>query len=255
MADEVMTNEANESAAEDELLGEIAEEETEEESVSLEAALTEDTGEQSGEDEQKGADQGTRSEPGYVKTRIDKAVAKAIAQTEARMQAMFEKQMAPYREQMITAEAQELVRTGKVKDLDTAKELVRYRQGQPRQETAAEDIQPTPAPKKQERDPETSARINILQHQADRIKEQRGIDVIAEFQKNEDVKQKVVSGEWDFYDVAEEMSKPKRKTPAPMRSPNGASGYQLNAIDSMTDEQFERLEKRIAGGARIALRK
>ena len=260
MEDKVMTPEANE-AAEDEVLDEVVEEEPEEESVDLASALEEaGADEQSGEDDrQEQQNQGTRSEPGYVRSRIDKAVARAIAETEARMQAKFDQQMAPYKEQMIAFEAQELVRTGKVKDLETAKELVRYRQGQPAQQEQPQqqprNAQGQFAPKQTEDDPGTSARIDMLQHQAGKIKEQRGIDVIAEFQKNEEVKKKVVSGEWDFYDVADAMSQPKKKTPAPMRSPNGASGYQLNAIDTMSDEQFEKLEKKVSGGARISLRR
>ena len=258
MEEKVMTPETNE-AAEDELLDEVVEEEPEEESVDLASALEEDASGQSGDDDKQDQNQGTRSEPGYVRSRIDKAVAKAIAETEARMQAMFDQQMAPYKEQMIAMEAQELVRTGKVKDLETAKELVRYRQGQPAQQEQPQqqprNAQGQFAPKQTE-DPGTSARIDMLQHQAGKIKEQRGIDVIAEFQKNEEVKKKVVSGEWDFYDVAEHMGQPKKKTPAPMRSPNGANGYQqLNAIDTMSDEQFEKLEKKVSGGARISLKR
>ena len=71
---------------------------------------------------------------------------------------------------------------------------------------------------------------------------------------NEDIKMKVVSGELDFYDVAEMMKQPKRRPPSPMRSPNGASGMNPNAISNMTDEQFDRLEKRIKEGARFELK-
>ena len=58
----------------------------------------------------------------------------------------------------------------------------------------------------------------------------------------------------DFYDVAEQMKKaPKKKPPAPMRSPNGASGQNPNAIESMSDDAFRRLEKRIQNGERFRL--
>lgn len=259
MENETMVTETNE-AAEDELLDEVVEEETDDESEDLESVLTDDTDQQSGEDDKKTQNQGTRSEPGYVKSRIDKAVAKAVAETEARMQANFDKQLAPYREQMITMEAQELVRAGKVKDLETAKELVRYRQGQPAQEEQPkEQAQPRNAQgqfasRKQQDDPAVSARVDLLSHQADRIKEKMGIDVIAEFQKNEDVKQKIVSGEWDFYDLAEEMQKPKKKTPAPMRASNGASGIQATTIWNMTDEQFDKMDQKVKEGARYRLK-
>lgn len=238
-------------------------EETEEDSEDLETLLTEeDQDPQSSKDGKQPQSQGTRQEPGYVKSRIEKAVAKAIAETEARMQAKFDQQLAPYREQMINAEAQELVRSGKVKDLETAKELVRFRQGQPQQSDANEQQGNTQQPRnaqgqftsrQSETDAGTSARIDMLRHQADRIKESRNIDVIAEFQKNEEAKEKIISGEWDFYDLAEEMSKPKKKTPAPMRSSNGANGIQATAIWNMTDEQFEKMDRNIAGGARYKL--
>ena len=59
----------------------------------------------------------------------------------------------------------------------------------------------------------------------------------------------------DFYDVADYLKnqKPSRKPPSPMRSPNGASGQNPNAIESMSKEQFARMEKRISEGARIRL--
>jgi len=246
MEDETMVNEAAET--EEEELQEEVVEESEDDSEALEAAIAEDSNQS---EEEQTPSQGTRQEPGYVKSRIEKAVARAVAETEARMQANFDRQLAPYREQMITMEAQDLVRSGKVKDLETAKELVRYRQNAPQ---AAPEATPQNEPSN-ERDPETSARIDLLSHQADRIKEKTGLDVISVFMNDEDVKARIVSGEWDFYDVAEAMQKPKKKAPSPMRSPNGASGFQPNAIDSMTDEQFERMEKNIKNkGARYRLR-
>ena len=212
-------------------------EETEEPTESLESLFGEvenyKPDEQVEEPQQSG-----QKEPGYVKSRIEKAVQKAVAETEARMQAKFDAQMAPYREQMLTNEAQELVRSGKVKDIETAKELVRYRQGQPA------------SVPQNESDPATMARIDMLKHQADRIKD---VNVIAEFQRNEDVKRKVISGEMDFYDVAEMMRQPKKRPPSPMRSPNGVA-MNPNAIDSMSDEQFARMEKRIKEGARYSLK-
>ena len=104
-------------------------------------------------------------------------------------------------------------------------------------------------------DPATKAQIDMLSHQADAIKAKYGIDVISEFNRDNEIKQKVINGEMDFYDVADQMRNAKtKKPPAPMRSPNGASGQNPNAIDSMSDEQFERLEKRIKEGARYRLK-
>ena len=70
-------------------------------------------------------EQASSSEPGWIKKRVEKAVSKAVAETEARMQAMFDEQMAPLRAKMLEDEAKELVRTGAVKDLELAKEVIR----------------------------------------------------------------------------------------------------------------------------------
>ena len=96
----------------------------------------------------------------------------------------------------------------------------------------------------------------MLAHQAVRIKERTGVDVFDVFTNDEDIKQRVMDGELDFYDVADMMSEKKTKRPpSPMRSPNGASGSnQPNAITNMSDEQFERMEKRIREGARYSLK-
>ena len=103
-------------------------------------------------------------------------------------------------------------------------------------------------------DPVTSTKIDMLAAQADKIKAKTGIDVIDIFSNDEDIKDAVISGEMDFYDVAEMAKESRRKPPAPARSSNGASGQSPNAIDSMSKEQFARLEKKISEGARISLR-
>ena len=251
--DETMVETVDDTAADDTLPEGIVEETDESEEIS-ETELEEEI-EQPADDAEKPEPQ-SATEPGWIKQRVNKAVEKAVRETEARMQAMFDQQMAPIRAKMIEDEAQELVRSRKVADIETARELVRFRQGQPQQQTQPQQpVQPRNtngqfAPKE---DPATTARIDMLAHQADRIKEARGIDVITEFNTNPKIKEKVISGEMDFYDVAETLAKAKaKKPPAPMRSPNGATGsIPLNAIDQMTDEQFAKLEKRIQGGARI----
>ena len=173
-----------------------------------------------------------KDEPGYVQKRIDKALARERDSMRAAIMAEIEAQYAPIKERLLEMDAQELVRTGQVKDLEIAKELIRLRNGQPVRE----------------------ARIDMLKHQADRIKAQGGPDVIAEWNSNEEIKQKVIAGEMDFYDVAEQMGKPKKRPPSPMRSPNGANAMNPNAITSMSDEMFDKMEKRISEGARYTLK-
>lgn len=198
------------------------------------------------------------SEPGWIKGRIDKAVRKAVAETEARMQAMFDQQMEPFRAKAREDEAQELVRSRKVADIETARELVRLRHNQPAPEPKQE-AQPQPrneqgqfAPKE---DPAMMARIDMLAHQADTIRDKTGMDLVEVMQNDEEVRDAIMNGKMDFYDLAAQMDNQRQKRPpSPMRSPNGASGQQHNAINTMSDEAFDRMEKRIKEGARYALK-
>ena len=172
-------------------------------------------------EQQQPSQQGTteqRQEPGYVRRRIDEAVTAATKSMQEELSAL-RAQLEPLRQYQMDMEAQELVRSGKVKDLETAKELVRYRQGQPQtpkaesqprndkgQFTSQQDDTPSP---------ETQARIDMLQHQVNRIKERGGPDVTEEFRNNPEVREKIISGEMDFYDVAEQMQRPKKKPSSP----------------------------------------
>ena len=235
----------------------IVEEETDE-SEDLDSLINEE-GEVEEQPEEEPESQPQATEPGWIKKRVEKAVTKAVAETEARMQAMFDQQMAPIRARMMEDEAQELVRSRKVTDIETARELVRLRNGQP---AAPQAEQPQEQPRQAngqfaaKEDPAVSARIAMLNHQADRIAANNGPDVRAEFMNNEEIKKAVINGEMDFYEVAAYLDEKasKKRPPSPMRSPNGASGQSPNAIESMTDEQFARMEKRIKEGARIRLR-
>ena len=251
------TNEATEAATADDMLSDEVVEEVEEPAESLDSLMGEE--EEQPAEEPQPETKGT-TEPGYVQKRIDKALARQRDSMKAEIMAEMEAQYAPIRERLLEMDAQELVRKGEVKNLELAKELLRYRNGQapqPQTNKAPQAEQPRQqngrfAPKE---DPGQTVRINMLAHQADTIKAKTGIDVMAEFSANPEIKQKIISGEMDFYDVAEQMkSSPRRKPPAPTRSSNGASGQSPNAIENMSKEQFARMEKKIAEGARYSLR-
>ena len=244
-------------------------EQTDESGVSPEDFLAEDAESQPAENQQDDAEaqtedqqeeeedaadkQAGKSEPGYVRGRIDKAVKKAVDELNAQWQARFDAVIKPLEEKMDEEAAQELVRTRKVGDIETARELVRLRKGQPAQ---------TPSAPQQERprqangqfatkeDPVISARVEILGHQADRILEKTGIDVMEIFNSDAEIKKAVLNGEMDFYEVAEQIEqKPQRKKPpAPMRSPNGVNGQISGPIMDLTDEQFDRLVARVRQG-------
>ena len=194
------------------------------------------------------------TEPGYVQRRIDKALAKEkgkiIAEVTAQLKTEYEAQYAPLRERLLEMDARDLLDKGVVKDIETARELVRYRNGQQVEEQPRER-QITP-----KNDPATMARIDMLEHQAHRIAEEGGPDVIAEFKNNPDIQEKVKNGEMDFYDLAKQLNKnTRKKPPAPMRSPNGVNGVSPDSIWSMTDEQFAKMDKKLDEGMRFTLRR
>ena len=206
------------------------------------------------EEEQPKA-QGT-SEPGWFQKRWDKNVGKLTAQIRDEVRNEYEAQIAPLRERLLEMDAKELVKSGEFKSLDRAKEYLQLKQGM----TPTEN-KPAPQPRNEKgqyapkEDPATTARINMLAHQADTIKTKTGVDVMAEFSRNPEIKNKILSGEIDFYDVLDQVkSTPRRKPPAPARSSNGASGQSPNAIETMSKEQFARLEKKISEGARYSLK-
>lgn len=194
-----------------------------------------------------------KKEPGYVQGRINQALAREKAKIMADVEAAMEKKYAPLREKLLEMDAQELVTSGAVKDIETARELVAYRQGrEPKEEPKAEprerDASGKFAPK------QVDGRIEFLAKQADKVKAKTGIDVVAIMESDSEIRDKIFSGELDFYEVAE-MNKGKKRPPSPTRTPNGANGYQPNAIESMSDAQFKRLEKKIKEeGVRYSLR-
>lgn len=191
-----------------------------------------------------------KREPGWVRQRVDKAVEKAIRETEARMRAEFEGTLAPIRESMMEREADKLVSSGEFKSRERAMEYVRMKNGLPGTVQQTEQT-PQQAPQYQP-DAETKARANMLVQQANKLKANHGIDVVAAYNSNEEIKQKVLSGEWDFYDVAEAMQDSgtvrRARTPNLVRTPGGSGLSGKFSINDMSDAQFEKLQQNLRAG-------
>lgn len=251
-------------AEEDSLPEEIVED-SEESEEDLDAYLNEDEdSDQAAEEEEKTQEPEAREEPGYVKTRITKAVNKAVAETEARFAAQIEAieaKYAPLQERLMEMDAQELVRSRKVADIETARELVRLRQGVP-----AQQEQTVEQPRNDQGQfvsqnqaiemARTEERIEMLKAQAAYIKDKSGVDVIAEWNNNPEVKKAVMDGEMDFYQVAEQMQKrQKKRPPSPTRSPNGANGIGPQSIANMSDAQFRKMDKKLDEGVRFTIKR
>lgn len=184
--------------------------------------------------EEPKADKPNVGDPGWISARVNDAVRKA----ENRIRAEYEAKLAPLRESMLDRQAHELVDQGEFKSLERAKEYLQLKGG-------------NYEPPKEEANPVLQARADLLASQADKIKRNRGLDVMSAFHDDPDIKQRVISGEWDFYDVADAMGK---KPLSPVRSPNGI-GTQAMSIQNMSDEQWARLQKNIAGGRKYDMRK
>lgn len=215
--------------------------------------------------QQPETEQAPVKEPGWIKGRINKEVAKA----EARIRAEYEAKLAPIRESMMDREAQELVRNGEFKTLNMAKEYVRLKNGVPAEQT--DQQQPTGAQRdaqgrfaaaqdqSEQNDPVVLARADLLAKQAQKIKQSTGLDVMQAFSSNPEIRQRVISGEWDFRDVADHLSaqgegSSPRRVPTPMRSPNGANVSAVSVSD-MSPEQFQKLQDNLASGRRYDMSK
>lgn len=272
--EETMVEEDFDEAAEDDTSfdGFIEEDESEEEEFPDEEELDidelDDDSEESEEEPEEEAP-ADHSEPGWMKKRIGKAVDKALAaqkeefnQILAQQKEEFERQMKPIRDRMIEDEAQELVRSRKVADIETARELVRYRQGQPnmpevstRQEQPRNENGQFVSKEQIASEARTQARIDELSRQADKIRANGGPDVIKEFSENPEIKRKVVEGDMDMYDVADYMrSRKTKKPPTPARSPNGASNVTPNAFSNMSSKQFAKFEQKLEEGGSYTFR-
>ena len=204
-------------------------------------------------------------EPGWIKQRVDKAVEKARKSWEAEQ----EKKLRPLYESMWDRQAEELVRQGEFKSLERAKEYVRLKGGvdvtpskpeqkteEPKRDAQGRFTGNNPQEKKQ--DPVLKAKADMLYKQVQKI-QNRGVDVMKTFNEDASIRQKVISGEWDFYDVEDYMvnngiTGATRHVPTPVRSPNGAKTGGLS-IANMTDAQFERLQENLHNGKRYDARK
>ena len=185
-----------------------------------------------------------RQDAHWFKHRIAKAVDKAVAEAEARLKSHYEQELAVFREERLTRQAQALVDDGEFKSLERAKEYLALKSGAPRADEAREQAE-KPSGEQSAPDPAIAERARILSAQAQKIASRSGLDVMAAYNADLEIQRKVASGEWDFYDVAESLKPPA--PPSPARTPNGAS-VKRRSISQMTSEEFRRLDAELAAG-------
>lgn len=191
------------------------------------------------------------SQPGWIKGRIEAAVRKATAE----LTASYESRINQMQESIWEREARDLVDSGEFKTFERAKEYLQLKAGQP---AKAEKTAPVRDEQgrfaRQTEDPVTMARAQVLAGQAQRIKGKTGLDVMQIYQTDPDVQQKIVSGEWDFYDVAEQYDQPRRRVPVPTRSANSSQITDFS-VKNMSDADFAKLDEMLASGRKFNMRK
>lgn len=208
------------------------------------------------------SEEAPKSEPGWIKQRVGKAVDRAVREAEARVRAEYEAMLAPIREDVMDRQARELVASGEFKSVERAKEYVQLKNGvvatAPEKQQApaqARDAQGRFASAEDAPDAKLMAKAELLVDQAAKINSSRGIDVMQVYNDDPDVQSRVLNGEWDFYDVADYITSNRRTAPSPMRTSNGGGSSGGVSIANMTDAQFRKLQENLANGRRYDVSK
>ena len=190
-----------------------------------------------------------RKEPGYL--------AGKRAEWEAAHRAEMDElrgQITVLQDYFVQQEADKLVASGKIADRDMAMEYLKLRGGQP-QSVMQQATQSQPRDELGRftaQQPEAQQRARDLYTQSQAIKRATGVDVMAIYNTDPEIRNRVLNGEMDFADVYETVKQPA-PPPSPVRSSNGA-GTRNVSIGKMSDAEFDRLNAMMAKGAKIDVR-
>lgn len=183
-------------------------------------------------------------EPGYVKTRIEKAVQKSNAELEARLRAEYDSKISALLDAKYESEAEKLVASGEFKSKDTALEYVKLKGGvQPEKKTTA----PIQSEAKT-----VEARAQELYSQAVSVQEETGVDVLQIYNDSPAIQKKVAAGKLDFNDIAELYG--GNKTPPVVRSANINAGGVVD-FGKISNKQFASINEQLKQGKVIDLRR
>lgn len=212
---------------------------------------------------QPSAEQTTQEEPGWFKRRMEQHDKRLKEDFQRELQAVrdgYEAQLTPLREASYRREAEQLVADGEFKSIDRALEYVRLKGGAPVQQNASPETQPEQSRDAQGRfvkkaDSEVAQYAQRLVDQAAAIHDATGVDVMALYNNDPDVKQKINSREWTFADVYKNAAQGNKRpaAPAPVRSSNGIALGDMN-IARMSKSQFDKLDELLAQGGKIDMR-
>lgn len=179
------------------------------------------------------------------------------AEWAAETKQMIADAVAPFREAQIESEAQKLVASRQVANIELAREVARLRQGLPPQaQEQPQQAQPQTPPRDergrftQNQDP-VAARAKELSQQAAEIQRTYGIDVMAAFREDDTVRQNVGSGKWDFKDAALYLGSAKKNKPT---APPAVRATNVNGVGGrLTDRDMDAIDRAIASGKKVRL--
>ncbi len=118
-------------------------------------------------------------------------------------------------------------------------------------QTAQQPVQKVEAALEQPSISPVEMRAQTLVVQAKTIQRVTGVDVMAVYNADVEVRNHILSGAWDFVDVYKSMNL-SPAPPAPVRNANGVELGQLN-VNAMTESQFVKLNDLLKMGGTIAM--
>jgi len=201
----------------------------------------EDSAQEPTEPAQEGEQDDLSQVPKSLRGRIKGAESRGYERGKREVEDQYRKDLEELTNFRLERDAKELAEKEKISQ-SLALRLLRAERGlAPTQEPKAE-----PALRKGPvAQPSAEERAQTLFEQAKTIEDVTGLNVLEIFQTDADVHQKIVSGQWDFKDVAREYgvsAQTRKHVPAPARG-TGQNSIERRSIASMTDEEFARFDK------------
>lgn len=205
-------------------------------------------------------------EPGYVKKRLDKQAQQYNAQIEelTAKNTQMEEQIARLSEYYYQAQADELVKSGKIRDREMALAYVKSQAGimpeQKAQQNRDENGRFTS--REATEDASVAEQANKLYNQAMTVKNVTGVDVMELYNNDPAIQENVLSGKWDFEDVyrfagrnnEENSLFTQKRTPSAVRSSNGVDVNSIS-VRRMSESEYRKLDDFLAKGGKVDMRR
>ena len=222
--------------------------------------------EQNSQDDAGKGEEEAHDNSGGIRGRLLASEQKGYKRGQEEAQAAWQQERARYEERIaaledleIRDEAQKLAASEKI-SVSIAERIIRAERGRPapvKQEKAApQDTRPRDAQGRfVSQQSDVDAKAKSLMDQAQNITRMGGPDVVSIFNSDKEIQRRVASGEIDFYDLAREYGNTPRKNTPPVVPRTSSDGGHMRTVSSLTDKQFDELDRNLAGGAVYDMRR